>query len=98
MSKLLIISALVGVVASFLFFIYKEGESKGKVTEIKKQQKIEIEIQNEVIKEKKEIVKRKQISKSKATVYIKNGNIDWSNTDSNLGWLRKNRCKDCKSR
>lgn len=85
MNKLLIISGLIVTIFMILLFIYKEGEKKGTITEIKKQQEVEIKVQDEVIKERKEIIKRKAINKS-------------ISTNANLEWLQQNRCKDCKGR
>ena len=97
-NKILIISGLIGLFLLVLFLIYKEGEKKGEIKEIKKQQEIEIKIQDEVIEESKQIIKRKQINKSKPTAIIKDKRIILSDSDTNLGWLYQNRCKDCKSR
>ena len=85
MNKLLIFAGFIGTIFLILFFVYKEGEKKGTVTEVKKQQETEIKVQNEVIKEKKKVIRRKVIAKSVST-------------NDNLNWLRQNRCKDCKGR
>lgn len=98
MYRLLIIAGFIAAILAIIFFIYKEGEKKGEIKEIKKQQEIEIKIQDEVIEESKQIIKRKQINKSKPTAIIKDKRIILSDSDTNLGWLYQNRCKDCKSR
>ena len=85
MNKLLAFIGVVAFISAILFFIYKEGESKGKTQEIKQNQEIELKVKDEIIIEQKEIVKNKQIDRI-------------STTDENLDWLRKNACKDCKSR
>jgi hypothetical protein len=85
MNKLLIIAGLLGAVVLFLLSIYKEGEKIGSIIETVKQQKIEIKVQDEVIQERKQVIKRKVIAKSVST-------------NVNLDWLRSNRCKDCKGR
>lgn len=69
------------ILCIFIFLIYKEGETKGEVKEIKKQQQSEIIIQNEVIKEKQAVFKRRAVFK-----------VPLAN--DNLKWLRKNRCRD----
>ena len=98
MQKLIAITVLICIVFSILFFIYKEGQGRGQDKEIKEQQQNQIKIQNEVIKEKQQVVKRKQINKSKPTAIIKDEKIILLDNDSNLGWLYQNRCKDCKGR
>lgn len=85
MIKLWTALGIIGLIGLILFFIYREGEKKGKVNEVVKKQEQQIEIQHEIIKEKKQIQIRKTINKSVPT------------TD-NIDWLRKNRCRDCKSR
>jgi len=84
MSKILALIGVIAFVSTILFFIYKEGENKGKVEQIKKTQEIERTIKDEIIKENKEIVKRKAVNKS-------------ISTNDNFNWLFKNRCKDCKN-
>ncbi len=98
MNRLLLIVGLIGLILLVLFLIYKEGLKNGEIKEIKKQQEIDIKIQHEVIKEKQQIVKRKQINKSKPTAIIENEKIILLDNNSNLGWLYQNRCKDCKGR
>ena len=85
MIRLWTIIGIIGVAGLILFFIYNEGENKGKVNEVVKQQEQQIEVQNEIIEEKKQIQIRKVINKSIPT-------------SSNIDWLRKNRCKDCQGR
>jgi hypothetical protein len=82
MNKLFALIGVVTFIGTILFLIYKEGEQKGAVKEIKQNQEIELKVKNEIIKENKKIIKRKAISKS------------ISNND-NFNWLLKNRCKDC---
>jgi CRISPR/Cas system CSM-associated protein Csm4 (group 5 of RAMP superfamily) len=98
MQKLIVITVLICIIFSILFFIYKEGQGKGQDKEIKKQQQNEIQIQHEIIEEKKQIVKRKHVNKSKPTAIIKDKKIVLLNNDSNFSWLYENRCKDCQSR
>ncbi len=85
MNKLIIVAGFTSIIGAVVFFIYKEGESKGKITEIKKQQEIEIKIQHDIVRENKEIIKRREVNESIATV-------------DNLNWLLKSRCKNCKGR
>lgn len=85
MIKLWTFIAIIGIVGLIIFFIHNEGENKGKANEVVKQQEQQIKIQNEIIEEKKQIQIRKVINKSIPT-------------NSNIDWLRKNRCKDCQSR
>ena len=85
MNKILAFIGVVVLISTILFFIYKEGEQKGKTKEIKQNQEIEIKIKDEIIVEQKQIIKRKEARKS-------------ITTNDNLKWLRENRCKDCKSK
>lgn len=85
MQRLTIILGILSVVALILFFLYREGEKKGIANEINKQQEQQIQIQNEIIQEKKQIQIRKTINKTVPT-------------SDNIEWLRENRCKDCKSK
>lgn len=84
MNKLLAFIGVVAFVGAILYFIYKEGENKGKIEEVKKNQEIEIKVKDEIIVEQNEIIKRKESRK-------------FNTSDSNLEWLYKNRCKSCKS-
>jgi hypothetical protein len=84
MSKFLAFIGIVAFVGTIIYFIYKEGENKGKIEEVKKSQEIEIKIKNEAIVEQNEIIKRKESRK-------------FNTSNSNLEWLYKNRCKNCKN-
>ena len=95
MNKILIASGIITIILLFLYGIYREGQKNGQIKEIKKQQEIEIKIKDEILEEKKQIIKRKQVNKSKPTVTIKNEKINLSDANSNLGWLYQNRCKNC---
>lgn len=97
MSKLLVI-ATISVIIALIVLIYKEGESKGKNKEVIKQQEVDIKIKNEIIEDTKQIYKRKQIDKTKPTGVIKNDKVDWTNANTNLGWLYQNRNKNRQSR
>ena len=85
MTKIWTIIGAVAIISLILFFIYKEGESKGSSTEIVKKQVQQIEIQNEIIEENKQVFTRKIINKS-------------FTAGDNLQWLQDNICQDCKSR
>jgi len=95
MNKILIASGIITIILLFLYGIYRKGQKNGQIKEIKKQQEIEIKIKDEILEEKKQIIKRKQVNKSKPTVTIKNEKINLSDANSNLGWLYQNRCKNC---
>jgi len=92
----------IGVVLTFIYMIktnaYNEGCNACKIEEIKKQQDVEIKTQNDIINEANQVFKNRRVDSSKVTISLKNEKIDFSNTDSNLGWLYQKRCKDCQSR
>ena len=85
MNKILAFIGVVIFISSILFYIYKEGEQKGKTKEIKQNQELEIKIKDEIIIEQKQIIKRKEARKS-------------ITANDNLKWLYENRCKDCKNK
>ena len=70
------------IIGLILFFIYREGEKKGKTEQIKKDQEREIKIQDEIIEENKRIIVDKNINKSVADNDV-------------VVWLHQNRCKNC---
>jgi len=78
MSRLLMIGGLLAFLLWLVYYIESNGQNK----EIIEQQKIETVIQHEVIKEKKQVFKRRQINNSVTD-------------DANVEWMFKNRCKDC---
>jgi len=82
--KLMEILITISAIALILYFTVNYGKKRGIEQEILKNQEQQIETQNEIIKETKEIIKRKAINRA----------ID---TNSNLEWLRSNRCQDCKN-
>tara|TARA_R110000868_G_scaffold220103_1_gene471209 strand:- start:833 stop:1111 length:279 start_codon:yes stop_codon:yes gene_type:complete len=84
-SKILAFVGVVAFIGTILFYIYKEGQEKGKIQEIKQNQAIEIKIKDEIIIEEKQIIKRKEARNS-------------ITSDSNFNWLFKNRCKDCEGK
>ncbi|MFT6841387.1 MAG: hypothetical protein ACJASR_000147 [Psychroserpens sp.] len=84
-SKILALAGVVAFISAILFFIYKEGEEKGKIQEIKQNQEIEIKVKDEIIIEEEQIIKRKEIRNS-------------NTSDGNFDWLLKNRCKDCEGK
>ncbi len=96
MSKLYLIISTILILISLLFGLYKKGEYNGRMIEAKKQQKIDLEIKDSIIRSKKEVEKRRQFNESKPTIIIKNEKIDLLNIDSNLGWLHQRRCKNCR--
>jgi uncharacterized protein YpmB len=65
--------------------IRNQALQQGKQEETVKQQTQTITIQNEVIKERKKVVKRKNINRTIPT-------------NDNLLWLKAHRCKDCQSK
>lgn len=78
MSRLLMIGGLLAFLLWLVYYIESNGQNK----EIIEQQKIETVIQHEIIKEKKQVFKRRQINNSVTD-------------DANVEWMFKNRCKDC---
>lgn len=83
--KKIVALALIISTAFFIYKVYKEGKKSG-TNQIKIEvQEQQIEIQNEIIKEKKQIEIRKAISRSKSS-------------NDNLNWLQTHRCKDCNSK
>jgi hypothetical protein len=73
---------MIGGLLAFLLWLVYYIESNGQNKEIIEQQKIETVIQHEIIKEKKQVFKRRQINNSVTD-------------DANVEWMFKNRCKDC---
>lgn len=84
MNKILIICGVVGVIVLSYFLTYKEGKRNGVNEEIAKQSKIDNEVTIEINKDRKEVIKRRQVNESVSDI-------------DNLQWLFQNRCKDCKS-
>lgn len=84
MKKYLIL-ILSSLVIAGLFLFYRFAKHNGKTEEVVKQQEQQIEIQNEVIKDKKIISQRQAVARAVST-------------NDNIVWLREYRCKDCKSR
>lgn len=97
-NKLLIPAGLFIGLILIIFKFYQEGKQDGANEKIIEQQENQIKIQKEVIEEKKQVAKRTQLNKSKPTITFKDEEIDLFNTNSNIGWLYANRCKDCKGR
>lgn len=79
---ILIVSSLI-IVGLLLF--YRFAKHNGTTEEVVKQQEQQIVIQNEVIKDKKNISQRQAVARAVST-------------NDNLVWLREYRCKNCKSR
>lgn len=96
MNNLIFGGATVFAIFTLFYFIYKEGGDNRENKIRKEQQEIEIKIQKDIVEETKQVLKRRTENKSKLTGKKKDGKIDWSDSNTNLGWLRKNRCKDCK--
>ena len=84
-NKILAFIGVVAFISAILFFIYKEGEEKGKIQEIKQNQAIEIKVKDEIIEDTQRTIKNKQIDRIVPT-------------NKNLEWLHKNACEDCESR
>lgn len=79
------LAIILTVIAFFCWIIFQWGEKSGQSVESVKQQKNQIEIQNEIIKDKKNISQRQAVARAVST-------------NDNIVWLRQYRCKDCKSR
>ena len=84
-SKILAFAGVVAFISTILFYIYKEGEEKGKIQEIKQNQEIEIKTKDEIIEDTKRTIKHKQIDRIVPT-------------NKNLNWVHKNACEDCEDR
>ena len=102
MNKVFILGGFVTLIGAIILFLYKDNQETkielAKEKEFTKQQKIEIETKDEIIRDNKQIYKRRQKNKSIKTVVIKNEKIDLSNPSlSNLAWLYEHRNKDRKS-
>lgn len=76
--------AAVVLIALVLALIFSQGKEFGANKEIAKQQIEQIQIQNEVIEEKKQVFQRQ----------TKNKLVSISD---DLSWLQDNICQDCKS-
>ena len=84
-SKILAFVGVVAFISTILFYIYKEGEEKGKIQEIKQNQEIEIKTKDEIIEDTKQTIKHKQVDRIVTT-------------NKNLNWVHKNACEDCEGR
>lgn len=80
--KVYSVIVVVGLVILSLFLFYKKSKEIGTQEQVAKEQEKIIIIQNEVIKDKKEVAKR--VAKYKAIP-----------TNDNIVWLRQEFCTDC---
>lgn len=85
MIKVWQIFTIVFIVIAAIFFLVKHERESAENEVVIEQQKEKIEIQNEVIKDKKIISQRQAVARAVST-------------NDNLVWLRQYRCKDCESR
>jgi uncharacterized membrane protein len=84
MDKIYQILAIISLIFFALFFwIQHEKKSAKNEITIEKQEE-QIQVQNEIIKENKEVFERKTINKS-------------FTSNANLQWLYQNICKNCKN-
>lgn len=78
------LAALAIIILLIFFWLMRERKSAKNEIIVEKQQE-QIEVQNEVIKDKKIISQRQAVARAVST-------------NDNLAWLRQHRCKDCESR
>tara|TARA_R110000822_G_scaffold63776_2_gene156594 strand:- start:179 stop:451 length:273 start_codon:yes stop_codon:yes gene_type:complete len=84
-NKILAFVGVVAFISTIIFYIYKEGQEIGRITNEIKEIKIDKKITDEIIIEEKQIIKRKEARNS-------------NTSDGNFDWLLKNRCKDCEGK
>lgn len=82
MAKIYQILFIAGIIAGVIFFWILHERKGAKNEIIIEKQEEKIEVQNEIIKENKQVFQRKIINKS-------------FSSDANFEWLRANICQDC---